>query len=53
MSLLVNVLITVLVIVVLLYLVRMLPINRRAKEVVRLIVIILGILSIIRYLGVF
>jgi hypothetical protein len=53
MSLLVNVLVTFLVVILLLYLVRRLPIDRRAKQIARLIIIILGILSILRYLSLF
>ena len=34
------------------YLVNMLPIDGRAKHIVRIIVIIIGILSLLKYLGV-
>ena len=53
MSLLINVLITFVVIILVLYLVNMLPIDGRAKQIVRVIVIIIGILSLLRYLSVF
>jgi hypothetical protein len=36
-----------------LYLVNMLPIDGRAKQIVRVIVIIIGILSLLRYLAIF
>ena len=48
MSILVNALITFLIVILVLYLVNMLPINGRAKQTVRLIVIIIGILSLLR-----
>jgi hypothetical protein len=53
MSAIVSILITFLVVILVLYLVDRLPINRRAKQVVRLIVIILGILSLLRAITVF
>ena len=52
MSVLVSILITFLVIILVLYLVNMLPIEGRAKHIVRVIVIIIGILSLLKYLGV-
>jgi hypothetical protein len=52
MSVLISILITFLVIVLVLYLVNMLPIEGRAKQIVRIIVIIIGILSLVKYLGV-
>ena len=53
MNLLISALITFLVVILILYLVNMLPIDGRAKQIVRVIVIILGILSLLRYLAVF
>jgi len=53
MSALIGILITFLVIVLVLYLVNMLPIDGRAKHIVRIIVIIIGILSLLKYLAVF
>jgi hypothetical protein len=47
------VLITFLVIILVLYLVNMLPIDGRAKQIVRVIVIILGVISLLKYLAVF
>lgn len=52
MSLLVSILITFLVIVLVLYLINLLPIDGRAKQIARIIVIIIGVLSLIKYLGV-
>jgi hypothetical protein len=51
MTLLINVLITFLVIILVLYLVNMLPIDGRAKQIVRIIVIVIGILYLLRTLG--
>ncbi len=53
MGLLISALITFLVVILLLYLVNMLPIDGRAKQIVRVIIIIIGILSLLRYLAVF
>jgi len=52
MAVLISILITFLVIVLVLYLINMLPIDGRAKQIVRVIVIIIGILSLVKYLGV-
>lgn len=52
MSLLISILITFLVIILVLYLVNMLPIEGRAKQIVRIVVIIIGVLALLRYLGV-
>jgi hypothetical protein len=49
---LIGILITFLVVILVLYLVNMLPIDGRAKQIVRVIVIIIGILSMLKYLGV-
>jgi hypothetical protein len=53
MSALIGILITFLVVILVLYLVNMLPIEGRAKHIVRIIVIIIGILSLLKYLSVF
>ena len=53
MSLLVSILITFVVVILVLYLVNMLPIDGRTRQIVRLIVIIIGIISLLRYLAVF
>jgi hypothetical protein len=53
MSLLISALITFVVIILVLYLVNMLPIDGRAKQIVRVIVIIIGILSLLKYLAIF
>lgn len=53
MNLLIGILITFLVVFLVLYLVDRLPIDGRAKQIVRVIVIIIGILALLRYLAVF
>ena len=51
MGLLINVLITFLVIILVLYLVNLLPIDGRARQIVRVIVIIIGILYLLQHLA--
>jgi hypothetical protein len=51
MNLLISVLITFLVIILILYLINLLPIDGRAKQIVRVIVIVIGILYLLRALG--
>jgi hypothetical protein len=51
MSMLISILITFLVIVLVLYLVNLLPIDGRAKQIVRIVVIIIGVLSLLQHLG--
>ena len=53
MDVLIGVLITFLVVILVLYLVNMLPIEGRAKQIVRVIVIVIGIVSLLKYLAVF
>jgi hypothetical protein len=53
MSILISLLITFLVIILVLYLVNMLPIDGRAKQIVRVIVIIIGVLSLLKYIAIF
>ncbi len=50
---LISILITFLVIVLVLYLINMLPIDGRAKQIARVIVIVIGIISLLKYLAVF
>jgi hypothetical protein len=52
MSLAIGVLITFLVVILVLYLVNMLPVDGRTRQIIRVIVIIIGVLSLLRYLGV-
>ena len=53
MGILISILITFLVVILVLYLVNMLPLDGRAKQIVRVIVIIIGIISLLKYLAVF
>jgi hypothetical protein len=53
MGLLISILITFLVIVLVLYLINLLPIDGRAKQIARIIVIIIGVISLLKYLAVF
>ena len=53
MGLLISILITFLVIILFLYLINMLPLDGRAKQIARVIVIIIGIVSLLKYLAVF
>jgi hypothetical protein len=52
-SLLIGILITFLVIVLVLYLVQRLPIDGRTRQIVQIIVIAIGIISLLKYLAVF
>ena len=52
-SMLVSVLITFLVVILILYLINMLPIDGRAKQIARVVVIILGVISLLKYIAVF
>jgi hypothetical protein len=53
MDVLVGALITFVVVILILYLVNMLPMDGRAKQIVRVVVIVLGIISLLKYLAVF
>jgi hypothetical protein len=53
MGILISALITFLVVILVLYLVNMLPIDGRAKQIVRVIVIIIGVLSLLKYIAIF
>ena len=50
---LVSVLITFLVVILVLYLINLLPLDGRAKQIARVVVIIIGIISLLKYLAVF
>jgi hypothetical protein len=50
---LIGILITFLVVILVLYLVNMLPIDGRAKQIVRIIVIVIGVLALLKYIAVF
>jgi hypothetical protein len=53
MSFLISALVTFVVVILFLYLVNLLPLDGRAKQIVRVIVVILGILSLLKYIAVF
>jgi hypothetical protein len=53
MNVLIGALITFVVVILILYLVNMLPMDGRAKQIVRVVVIVLGIISLLKYLAVF
>ena len=53
MSLLISVLITFLVVVLVLWLINRLPLDGRTKQIAQAIVVIIGIISLLRYLAVF
>ena len=52
-SVLIGILITFLVVILVLYLINMLPLDGRAKQIARVVVIIIGMISLLKYLAVF
>jgi hypothetical protein len=50
---LMGALVTFLVVILILYLVNLLPLDGRAKQIVRVVVIILGVISLLKYIAVF
>ena len=52
-SVLISILITFLVVILVLYLIGMLPVDGRMKQILRIIVIIIGVLSMLKYLAIF
>ena len=50
---LVGALITFLVVILILYLINLLPLDGRAKQIARVVVIILGVVSLLKYIAVF
>ncbi len=53
MNILISVLITFLVIFLVLYLIGMLPVDGKVKQIARIVVIIIGVVSLLRYLAIF
>ncbi len=49
---LISVLITFLVVILVLYLINMLPLDGRAKQIARVVVILVGIISLLKYIAV-
>lgn len=52
-SILISILITFLVIVLVLYLIQRLPLDGRARQIAQVVVIVIGIVSLLKYLAVF
>ena len=52
-NVLISALVTVLVVILIVYLVDRLPVDARMKQIIRIIVILIGVLSLVRLLGVF
>ena len=50
---LIGALITFLVVILILYLINLLPLDGRAKQIARIVVIILGVISLLKYIAVF
>jgi hypothetical protein len=50
MYILIRALVTFLVVLLIIYLVNMLPISGRAREIARVVIIIIGVLSLLGYL---
>ena len=50
---LIGALITFVIIILVLYLINLLPLDGRAKQIARVVVIIIGIISLLKYLAVF
>lgn len=49
---LISVLVTFLVVILVLYLINLLPLDGRAKQIARVIVIVLGLISLLKYIAV-
>jgi hypothetical protein len=50
---LMGALITFLVVILILYLINLLPLDGRAKQICRVVVIVLGVISLLKYIAVF
>ena len=50
---LISILITFLVVILVLYLINLLPLDSRAKQIARAVVIVIGIISLLKFLAVF
>jgi len=50
---LMGVLVTFLVVILILYLINLLPLDGRAKQIARVVVIVLGVISLLKYIAVF
>jgi uncharacterized protein YhhL (DUF1145 family) len=52
-AMIVGALVTFLVVILILYLINLLPLDGRAKQIARVVVIILGVISLLKYIAVF
>ena len=50
---LIGALVTFLVVILILYLINLLPLDGRAQQICRVVVIILGVISLLKYIAVF
>lgn len=50
---LISALVTFLVVILILYLINMLPLDGRAKQICRVVVIVIGVISLLKLLAVF
>jgi hypothetical protein len=50
---LIGALVTFRVVILILYLINLLPLDGRAKQIARVVVIILGVISLLKYIAVF
>ncbi len=50
---LIGALVTFLVVILILYLIKLLPIDGRVRQICRVVVIILGVISLLKYIAVF
>jgi hypothetical protein len=50
---LVGALVTFIVVILILYLINLLPLDGRAKQICRVVVIVLGVISLLKYIAVF
>jgi hypothetical protein len=53
MNLLISALVTFLIVILVLYLINMLPLDGRAKQIARVVVIVIGVISLLKYIAVF
>ena len=49
---LIGALVTFLVVILILYLINLLPLDGRAKQIARVVVIILGVISLLKYISI-
>ncbi|MGJ5176770.1 Thivi_2564 family membrane protein [Bradyrhizobium oligotrophicum] len=49
---LISALVTFLVVILILYLINLLPLDGRAKQICRVVVIVLGVISLLRFIAV-